>query len=104
MRYKSASCVLSKNFRERYVTIGSLYAEQPGEGHGSKLLGIVLKTLDLVGLEARLTAAPFGHQHLSRECLVRLYRKFGFKVYRVSPKYGTVYLSRPKPILLEYKP
>lgn len=60
------------------INVGTLYNEN-AEGQGLRELGPLLDLLDAHGVPAKTRAAPFGHERLSRDKLVDLYRKAGFE-------------------------
>ena len=81
----------------------SLEAEEQNKGHASSLMKIVQFVHEATGISVCLGAHPYGNRPLDLPRLVLFYRKYGFKVERVT-KYGTANMRLSKPLMLEYKP
>lgn len=72
---------------EGTAAIGNFYSRKRRKGHGSALLKEVISFADQNNLKLLLNAQPYGPgRHDDNEHLVKLYERFGFKVWKQGGK------------------
>lgn len=84
--------------KEGSAAIANFYSRKRRQGYGSALLREVISFADQNNLKLLLEARPYGPgKHDGNERLVKLYERFGFKVWKQGGKPTQLMIRKKQP-------